>query len=158
MQLSHEFQNALNDFYALSMTKDNYAERLEKAYNYIYSLKNKKVYNLTDKEYEYIINKYRAFTFEIINGFRHNKIKYYSLNNKDFTKSRINSYAFYYINHSKETLHKGYWAKRVHRLIKHNKYKYHPNKDISIKISEDKLKDLRFNLFCNMYQEIKMRK
>lgn len=89
MRLSHEFQNALDDFYSLTMTRDNYAERLEKAYKYIYSLENKKVYNLTDKEYEYIINRYQAFTCEIVNGFRHNIIKYYSLNSKDFTCNRL---------------------------------------------------------------------
>jgi len=70
MRTSKDFFNALNDFYSLAMLHDNYAKQLKDSRNYNYNLENKKIYNLTNKEYQYIINKYNALAFHIVCGFR----------------------------------------------------------------------------------------
>jgi len=151
---SSDFIKALEDFYSLAMLRNNYSKQLKVGRDYNYYLENKKIYNLTDKEYQYIINKYNALTFHIVCGFRTGQIRYYSLNSKDFTTFEIRAYVFYYLRYAKNNLRKGFWAKKVNKLMLHNRYKYNPVRKSSINICNGNREELRRALLYKFYEQM----
>lgn len=161
MQPSYDFKKVLDEFYAVAMLHNDYTIQLDKIKKYPfwdYYNNDKTINGLTRKETEYIIHKYRLLNCYIVNGFRTGRIKYYTLNNKDFVQSRLRKYSFYFIAHGKTTKYKGISTKRIAKLIKHNRYKYEPQKSHSIKMCNYYLKELNEAFLYKFWEEMQLRR